>query len=136
MILKTYTRIFTTNLPSTLATLGPLHANAPHLKFEFGAWTLVGLGDLLIVAGANEASFAPIRQSLGPWIVDDLQATRTHLLAQKATITHEIESSSTGLFLYAQHADGTVVEYVQWNSDLLEKFIEIPRREGRLASQL
>jgi len=40
MILKTYTQLFTTNLPATLATLGPLHASAPHLKFEFGPWTL------------------------------------------------------------------------------------------------
>lgn len=51
MILKTYTRILTTDLESTVATLRAVHGTEPHLAFEFDPWKLVGIGDTLVVAG-------------------------------------------------------------------------------------
>jgi len=38
MILKTYTRIFSTDLDGTLALLQKLYTGEPHLRVTFGAW--------------------------------------------------------------------------------------------------
>lgn len=135
MILKTYTRIFTTDLEGTLRLLRPLHAGEPHLRFRFDPWELVGLGDVLVVGGTEEA-LAPIRGSLGPWIVTDIDETRRSLVAAGAEITREIAPVPTGQMMYARHPDGAVVEYVQWTPELIERIIEAPRRAGMLASAI
>lgn len=135
MILKTYTRLFTTDLDKTLGVLLKLHAGEPHLRFRFDPWELVGIGDLLVVAGTDEA-LAPIRGSLGPWIVTDIDETRRLLVDAGAQITQEIASVPTGRMMYARHADGSIVEYVQWTEELVEQIIEAPRRAGKLASEV
>ena len=135
MILKTYTRIFTNDAETTLAALRPLHAGDPHLRLKIEAWELIGIGDVLVVAGTDEA-LAPIRDSLGPWIVTDLDETRRQLVAAGAQITREIEPVPTGRMMYARHPDGASVEYVEWTPELVEQFIHAPQRAGKLASQL
>lgn len=54
MILKTYTRIFTTDLEATVATLKAVHGTEPHFRLEFAPWTLVGIGDVLAVAALRQ----------------------------------------------------------------------------------
>lgn len=135
MILKTYTRILTTDLESTVATLRAVHGTEPHLAFEFDPWKLVGIGDTLVVAGTEEA-LAPIRGSLGPWIVEDIDAARSTLLESGASIASDIEEVATGRMMYVRHADGHVVEYVQWLPELAEKLIFGPLRDGIPASQI
>lgn len=135
MILKTYTRIFTTDPEATVGLLQKLHAGEPHLRFTFDAWALIGIGDVLVVGGTDEA-LAPIRGSLGPWIVTDIEEARRVLVEGGAEIVREIEAVPTGRMLYARHPDGSVVEYVQWTPELVEKLIEVPRRAGKLSSQL
>ena len=75
--------------------LRPLHASEPHLRLKFEAWELIGIGDVLVVAGTDEA-LAPIRDSLGPWIVTDLDETRRQLVEAGSEITREIEPVPTG----------------------------------------
>lgn len=135
MILKTYTRIFTTDLEATLRVLRVLHAGEPHLRFRFDPWELVGIGDVLAVGG-TEAALAPIRGSLGPWIVTDIDATRRSLVEAGAEIIREIVPVPTGRMMYARHPDGAVIEYVQWTPELVERIIEAPRRAGKLASEV
>lgn len=135
MILKTYTRMFTTDLEETLRVLRPLHAGEPHLRFRFDPWELAGIGDVLVVAGTEEA-LAPIRSSLGPWIVTDLDETRGSLVKAGAEIIREIALVPTGRMMYARHPDGAVVEYVQWTPELVEQIIDGPRRAGKLASEV
>lgn len=135
MILKTYSRLFTDDCDVTLATLERLHGRKPHLRFRFGEWELAGIGDMFVVAGTEEA-LAPIRDSHGPVIVRDIDAVQTELLASGATITQAIVDVPTGRMLYARHADGLHIEYVEWTDDLVEQFIRAPQREGRLASEL
>lgn len=135
MILKTYSRLFTDDCDVTLATLERLHGRKPHLRFRFGEWELAGIGDMFVVAGTEE-SLAPIRDSHGPVIVRDIDAVQAELLASGATITQAMVDVPTGRMLYARHADGLHVEYVQWTDDLVEQFIRAPQREGRLASEL
>jgi hypothetical protein len=96
---------------------------------------LIAIGDTLIVGGTDE-SLAPIRDSHGPYIVDNLDETRRILLEGGAEITQEINPTPTGRFLYAKHSDGLLVEYVEWNSDLVEKWITTPLQNGKLSSQI
>ena len=135
MILKTYTRIFTTDGEKTLRVLRQLHAGEPHLHFRFDPWELTGIGDMLVVAG-TDAALAPIRGSLGPWIVSDLDGARRTLVEAGAEITRDITPVPTGRMMYARHPDGSLVEYVEWTPELVERLIEAPRRAGILASQV
>jgi hypothetical protein len=135
MILKTYTRLFTNDADKTLELFKKLHQTEPHLRFNFNDWDLIAIGDTLIVGGTDE-SLAPIRDSHGPYIVDNLDETRRILLEGGAEITQEIEPTLTGRFLYAKHSDGLLVEYVEWNFDLVEKWIAAPLQNGKLSSQI
>jgi hypothetical protein len=135
MILKTYARMFTNDADAALTTLQRLHGREPHLRFRFGEWDLIAIGDTFLVAG-SEQSLAPIRDSHGPIIVDDLDKAETELLDCGATITQPIVVVPTGRMLYARHADGLHVEYVEWTPELVEQFIRRPQREGRLSSEL
>ena len=135
MILKTYARVFSTNFDETLKTLERLHGRKPHLRFRFGEWDLAGIGDIFVVAGTDE-TLAPIRDSHGPIIVRDIEAVHAELLACGATITQALVDVPTGRMLYARHADGLHVEYVQWADELVEEFIRAPQRDGRLSSEL
>lgn len=135
MILKTYTRIFTTDLDATVTTLKVVHGTEPHFRLDFAPWTLVGIGDVLAVGGTEEA-LQPIRGSLGPWIIEDIDDVKSKLLANGASVVRDIEDVPTGRMMYMKHADGNVVEYVQWKPELAEKHIFAPLQAGTLASQI
>ncbi|QLE46028.1 VOC family protein (plasmid) [Nostoc sp. C052] len=135
MILKTYARVFTNDANKTLELFQKLHQTEPHLRLNFNDWELIAIGDTFIVGGTDE-SLVPIRDSHGPYIVDNLDETRSTLLEGGAEITQEIKPAPTGRFLYAKHSDGLLVEYVELNSDLVEKWIAAPLRNGKLSSQI
>ncbi|RZF65215.1 VOC family protein [Sphingomonas populi] len=135
MILKTYARVFTNDYEGTLATFERLHGQKAHLRLKYGDWDLAGIGDVFVVAGTEEA-LAPIRGSHGPLIVRDIMALHDELLAEGAIITQPVIDVPTGRMLYARHADGLHVEYVEWTDDLIEQFIRAPQREGKLSSEL
>lgn len=135
MILKTYARVFTNDYEATLATLERLHGRKAHITLEYGDWSLAGIGDVFVVAGTDEA-LAPIRDSHGPLIVRDIEALQASLLAEGATITQALTDVPTGRMLYARHPDGLHVEYVEWRDELVEQFIRVPQRQGRLSSEL
>lgn len=135
MILKTYTRMFTTDLGSTVATLAAVHGTEPHLWLNYEPLTLVGIGDVLVIGGKDEA-LVPIRGTYGPWIVDDIEDTKGKLLANGAAVIRDIANIPTGRMMYMKHADGSVVEYVQWAPDLIEQHILAPLRAGTPASQI
>lgn len=135
MILKTYTRFFTNDPHKTLAAHQLLHGGVPHMHLQMNEWTLIGIGDVLIVGGSSQ-SLAPILSSQGPIVVDDLDAARQALLNGGARIMRDIESSPTGRYLYAIHADGNIVEYAEWRDELREKWYEVPRANGIPSAQI
>ncbi len=57
MILRTYTRIFTADLESTVATLKAVHGTQPHLWLNYDPLTLVGIGDVLSAAASAPGSW-------------------------------------------------------------------------------
>tara|TARA_R110002020_G_scaffold151545_3_gene328591 strand:- start:7504 stop:7872 length:369 start_codon:yes stop_codon:yes gene_type:complete len=122
-------------LDHTLLTPQRLHGREPHLRFRLGEWDLASIGDMFIVAGSDE-SLAPIRDSYEPVIVSDLDSMQKELLAAEAVITQPIVAVPTGRMLFARHADGLHVEYIEWTDELVERFIRAPQRAGRLSSEL
>jgi len=135
MILKTYTRIFTTDIEATVATLKAVHGTEPHFRFNYDPLTLVGIGDVLAIGGTDEA-LEPIRGSFGPWIVEDIEAVKSVLLANGASVIKDGRDITNGRMMYMRHADGSVVEYVQWTPELVERHIFAPLRAGAPASQI
>ena len=135
MILKTYTRILTTDIEATVATLKAVHGTEPHFRFNYDPLTLVGIGDVLAIGGTDEA-LEPIRGSFGPWIVEDIEAVKGMLLANGASVMQDVRDITNGRMMYMRHADGSVVEYVQWTPELVERHIFAPLRAGTPASQI
>jgi len=122
MILKTYARVFTHDMAVTLPLFEQLVGCPPDIRFTFGEWEIVALGDFLLVAG-TEAALAPIRDSYGPVVVDDLAATLYLLEQAGAVITTAPVEVPTGTMLYARHPGGPHVEYVQWKPELVKRII-------------
>ena len=135
MILKTYTRILTTDLESTVATFKAVHGTDPHFKLDFYLWTLVGIGDVLAVGGTDE-TLKPIRGSHEPWIVQDIDDIKRKLLLNGASVVRDVQDVPTGRMMYMKHAGGSVVEHVQWTTELAENNIFEPLRNGTPASQI
>ncbi len=135
MILKTYARIFTNDAAKSLATFQALFGGEPHIELEFKDWRLIGIGDVFIVGGTDEA-LAPIRGSQGPLVVENAEETMATLKNNGAEITTPLFDAPTGRGFYARHLDGTVVEYVEWKDELIEEWVRKPLREGRLSSQM
>ena len=135
MILKTYTRVLTTDIEATVATLKAVHGTEPHFRFDYDPLTLVGIGDVLAIGG-TDAALEPIRGSFGPWIVDDIEATKGMLLANGASVLQDVKDITNGRMMYMRHADGSVVEYVEWTPELVERHIFAPLRAGTPASQI
>ena len=135
MILKTYTRVLTTDIEATVATLQAIHGTEPHFRFDYDPLTLVGIGDVLAIGG-TDAALEPIRGSFGPWIVEDIDAAKGMLLANGASVLQDIKDITNGRMMYMRHADGSVVEYVEWTPELVERHILAPLRAGTPASQI
>lgn len=58
-----------------------------------------------------------------PVVVDDLEALRATLESAGATITTPVTGGPTERFLYARHAGGAEIEYVEWTPDLVRRII-------------
>jgi hypothetical protein len=63
----------------------------------------------------------------GPVIVDDLDSITAALLKHGAVITKPEDVSPSGRYLFARHADGLHVKYVQWKQEFVERFITLAR---------
>ena len=119
MILKTYARIFTTDMDKSLEFLQALVGVVPDYRFtmkEIGL-EIAGIADFCVVAGHPEKLLA-VRASQGPLIVDDLNQTKALLMAHGATIAKPDAESETGRYFYAVHPDGSEIEYVEWKPEL------------------
>ncbi|GAB0120352.1 VOC family protein [Acidisoma sp. 7E03] len=68
--------------------------------------------------------------------MEDINDARDKLLANGASVVHDINDIPTGRMMYMRHTNGSVVEYVQWAPDLAERHIFAPLRAGTPASQI
>ncbi|GIF16276.1 VOC family protein [Actinoplanes teichomyceticus] len=122
MILKTYARVFVASLDQSLPLLEKLVGRPADLRFPFDQVEIAAVGDFLVIAGDQQA-LDPLREAVGPVIVDDLEKTIRELIDAGATIDQPVSPSVTGSFAYLRHPDGSLVEYVQWRPELVTRII-------------
>lgn len=120
MILKTYSRIFTTDVDATLAVLCPLVGRGPELRLPFHDMEVLTVGDFCILAGPAE-SIKPFLGFVGPVIVDDIVATEELVKRSGAEIMMPVSDAITGKMMFSKTSDGVVVEYVQWTPEIWEQ---------------
>ncbi|MFC9173081.1 MULTISPECIES: VOC family protein [unclassified Streptomyces] len=121
-ILKTYARLWTDDLDQALPLLEELTGERPHLRLAFHEIALAALGNFLVIAGPAEER-ARYAHASATVVVDDLDALQATLVSAGAAITTPTTGGPTGRFLYARHADGAEVEYVEWTPDLVQRII-------------
>lgn len=128
-ILKTYARLFVENTEIALPLYEELVGKPADLRFDFEGADLAAVGNFLIIGGPSELTDR-FRSTIGPVIVDDVDALVTHLLAAGARVDDGPLESDTGVFYYLTHPDGVSVEYVQWSPEIAgQVFDSIPHRE-------
>lgn len=121
-ILKTYARLFVSSLDESLPFLEALVGKPADLRFAFGKSELAAIGDLLVIAGPPEET-DQYRNATGPLIVSDLDEVEALLKQHGGVVIQPQTEVPTGINLYARHADGAKVEYVQWRPELVERII-------------
>lgn len=120
MILKTYARVVTADMESTLGTLQALTGKSVDLRFTAGETEVAAVGDFCVIAAPPERHGA-LREIVGPVVVDDLLQTRSELLERGAVLIHDRFDAPTGSVLYARNSDGTVVEWLEFSAEFLHK---------------
>ncbi|MEV5126950.1 VOC family protein [Streptomyces decoyicus] len=121
-ILKTYARLWTDDLDRALPLLAELTGAEPDLRLAFHSVELAAIGDFLVIAGPAEER-AKYAHASATVVVEDLDALALTLKAANATVTTPTTSGPTGRFLYARHADGAEVEYVEWTPEVIRRVI-------------
>jgi hypothetical protein len=117
MIRKIYARVLTTDLDVTLKVLRELAGHDPDFRTTFGRFEIALIGDFCVVAGAEE-NLARYRATVGPVIVDDLDATLAVLRQSGAEPTLTRFEGPVGLTALARHPDGVEYEYIEFSADL------------------
>jgi pentatricopeptide repeat protein len=76
-----------------------------------GGLTLATVGGFLIIEGSQE-QLAPLRETAGTLLVDDIAPYFERVIAQGAKVVHMPDERLGGAGFTARHPDGTVIEYV------------------------
>ncbi|MEV5646878.1 VOC family protein [Nocardia sp. NPDC052254] len=114
---KTYARVLTNDLDGTVEVLRQLVGRAPDFQVTFGRFDIALIGDFCVVAGIDEA-LDRYRGTVGPVIVEDLDATVTLLVGSGAEVTVPPFDGPAGRGFLVRHPDGVEFEYVQFHSEL------------------
>ncbi|AKG33874.1 VOC family protein [Paenibacillus durus] len=122
--LKMYARIYVNDLKPALAHVELMtgmkldwHEGIPELGLE-----LVGIADLLIIAGSNE-SLAPFRETQATFVVKDIDFTIREIESVGAEIINGPFDAPNGRGFNARHKNGAVIEYIQWTDDLIHRVL-------------
>ncbi|MFH9075643.1 glyoxalase/bleomycin resistance/dioxygenase family protein [Streptomyces alboflavus] len=122
-ILKTYARLYADSVEQSLPLLQQLTgSDEPDFRFTDGEVQLVGIGDFLLFAGPPEERARHMHGS-ATVVVADLDDLTETLLAAGAVITEAATPAPTGRYLYARHAGGPEVEYVEWTPELVRRVV-------------
>jgi hypothetical protein len=82
------------------------------LKYTEANLELAQIGDILIIAGSEEA-LKPVRDTKVTFLVDSIVEFRDFLLNNGAVILRDIKEVPTGMNMTVKHLDGTIAEYVE-----------------------
>ncbi|WP_371783653.1 VOC family protein [Streptosporangium subroseum] len=121
-ILRTYARLWVDDLGRALPLLRELVGREPDIRFAFDNVKAAAIGHFLVIeVPLEERAKYPASATV---VVSDLDELTRQLAAHGGRITVPETRSETGRFLYARHADGAEVEYVEWTPDLVQRIIE------------
>ena len=124
-ILKTYARLWVDDLESAIPLYEAIVGEPAHVRLKFEQAELGGVGDFLLIGGPREATDA-YRGTIGPVVVDDLDAAEEELTALGAARIGDRLVAPTGRLMYARHPDGVQVEFLP---ELVERIIGRPAAE-------
>lgn len=119
-ILKTYARLWADDMDASLPLLRQLVGGEPDLRFAFDSIELAAIGDFLVIAGPAEQR-ARYSHASATVVVSDLDELSARLAASGGRITTPEATGPTGRYLYARHAGGAEVEYVEWVPELVSR---------------
>ncbi|MEE1795710.1 VOC family protein [Streptomyces sp. BE308] len=119
-ILKTYARLWADDMDASLPLLRQLVGGEPDLRFAFGSIELAAIGDFLVIAGPAEER-ARYAHASATVVVSDLDELSARLATSGGRITTPEVTGPTGRYLYARHAGGAEVEYVEWVPELVSR---------------
>ncbi|WP_034092047.1 hypothetical protein [Streptacidiphilus albus] len=122
-VLKTYARLWSTDLDQALPPLVELVGAECDLRFTFASVEIAAVGDFLVIAGTEQAA-AELPRATATVIVSDLAQTQALLRTHGAEITFGPAEGPTGSYLFARHIDGAEAEYVQWKPELRDRILE------------
>jgi predicted enzyme related to lactoylglutathione lyase len=120
-ILRTYARLWVDDLDQALPFLRELVGREPDLHFAFDNVKAAAIGNFLVIdVPPEERSRYPGTATV---VVSDLDELTRRLTAHGGHVTVPESTSETGRFLYARHADGAEIEYVQWRPEVIERIL-------------
>ncbi len=125
-VLKTYARVFVADLDESLPLYETLVGASADLRFAFERAELAAVGDFLLIAGADD-DVETYRSTVGPVIVDDLDALIALITGTSAAVVIGESHSATGRFAYLRHPDGAVLEYVEWSPEIVATVFATPK---------
>jgi len=123
MILKTYARVVTENAERTLEPLRSLTGKEPDVRFTVGTTEIIAIADFCIIAAPRE-QLAALREVVGPVVVDNLKELHSRLIEQGYEIALGPIEAPTGTVLYARNPDGGIMEWLQYTTELTERFFQ------------
>ncbi|MEU5518410.1 MULTISPECIES: hypothetical protein [Streptomyces] len=120
-ILRTYARVYTTDLDTVSASLAAATGEPVTSRFSLpNGPDLATVGEVLVVAGDEEA-LAPYRETVATLLVDDLDACRERLDEAGAELVRGPRVVPTGRNLTARLPGGLQLEYVEWSEEQWER---------------
>ena len=113
-ILKTYSRVYTSDINKTITFYQNLtgqkvfqHFQLPKMNVE-----VAYIGDFIIISGEGEIMnhFRKVHSSC---IVEGIEKIKSYLMEQKSTVFLDLQNIPTGRNMIIQHPDGIVIEYLE-----------------------
>ncbi len=114
VVLQTYIRLYVSDIDTSIAFYEAIFNESATFRFKYEAVALelASVGDILILAGSDEA-LEPFRQTKATFKVDNIQEFYDHLINSGCRVIRDLAKVPTGTNFTVQHPDGEIFEYVQ-----------------------
>ncbi|WP_145945767.1 VOC family protein [Paenibacillus sp. Y412MC10] len=113
-VLQVYTRVYVNDMETSLIFYENLLSEVSTFRFKYEAagLELASVGDILILAGSNQA-LEPFRKTKATFKVDSIHKFYDLLKSSGCKIIRDLTRVPTGTNFTVQHPDGEIFEYVQ-----------------------
>lgn len=114
-VAEVFSRIYVNDIESAIPFYEGLLNTKCARRFEYSEMglELANIGPLIIVAGPDSA-LEQFRETRATFIVDSVEEVKTFILCENGVVVRDIRKVPTGYNLTMRHADGSVIEYVQF----------------------